>query len=75
MGNISTGGKKLKEILEKRYHENFEALHVGTQPHRNYFIPFAKGQDAWGRREASQRYVSLNGTWEFDYYKIGRAHV
>lgn len=68
MGNISTGGKKLKEILEKRYHENFEALHVGTQPHRNYFIPFAKGQDAWGRREASQRYVSLNGTWEFDYY-------
>lgn len=38
--------------------------HEGTQPNRAYFIPFAAGQDPVETpREASGRFVLLNGEW------------
>lgn len=38
-------------------YEDPSVLHVGTQPPRAYYIP-----------EGDDRFVSLNGTWEFAYY-------
>ncbi len=50
------------------YHEDPSKLHIGTLPEHCYFIPFAKGQDAFAPRERSQRFELLNGEWEFAYY-------
>ncbi|MCD7806199.1 MAG: DUF4981 domain-containing protein [Lachnospiraceae bacterium] len=57
------------EITEKRYHETFDRIHVGTEDMRNYYIPFAPGEDAFGKRETSSRFRLLSGTWEFCYLK------
>lgn len=50
------------------YHEDAKALHIGTLPDHAYFIPFAKGQDAFALRETSQRFELLNGEWDFAYF-------
>jgi beta-galactosidase len=50
------------------YHENPAALHVGAQPHRSYFVPFAPGEDPFNARETSSRMTLLNGDWEFEGY-------
>ena len=34
-------------------HEDPQKLHIGTLPDHNYYIPFAKGQDAFAVREKS----------------------
>lgn len=51
-----------------KYHESFDTLHIGTEPVRNYFVPFEKGQDAFEEREHSHRFTLLNGEWDFRYY-------
>ena len=35
------------------FHEDPQKLHIGTLPDHAYFIPFAKGQDAFAERETS----------------------
>ena len=50
------------------YHENPEALHIGTlTPHR-YFIPFGKMQNPFESRYDSEFMELLNGDWNFTYY-------
>ena len=50
------------------FHEDPKVLHVNTEPDRNYYIPFAPGEDASKRRELSSRMRSLNGNWSFRFY-------
>lgn len=60
----SVGSPKSKMI----YHENTEALHIGTLDKHCYFIPFSKGQDPFESRENSARFELLNGDWNFKFY-------
>ena len=48
------------------YHENPARLHVGMQPGRNEYTPFAPGENALGDKAASSRRLLLNGTWAFE---------
>ena len=50
------------------FHENPEILHVNTEESRNYYIPFAPGEDAFAGRKSSGRYTDLNGSWDFTFY-------
>lgn len=50
------------------YHEDTHALHIGTLPNHAWFVPFAKGQDPFGRKDESKLVEMLNGEWEFAYY-------
>ncbi len=62
---ISKSGTPKNEMI---YHENPEALHIGTlTPHR-YFIPFGKSQNPFESRYASECMELLNGEWNFTYY-------
>ena len=61
---ISAPGSDKSRMI---YHEDFEALHINTLPKRSYFVPFAKGQNPFEAREASQRLELLNGDWSFKY--------
>lgn len=55
--------------LEK-YYENPKILHVGCEPDRAYYIPFSNENDALTLpREKSDRYINLNGEWNFKYCK------
>ncbi|MCR5250091.1 MAG: DUF4981 domain-containing protein [Lachnospiraceae bacterium] len=66
--NISQLAKEGTARSAMRYHEDPEALHVGTLPEHCYFIPFAKTQDAFSDRESSERFELLNGEWDFTYH-------
>ncbi len=56
-------------MLLADYFQNPAVLHLNTQPHHAYFIPFAKGQTACQiERESSQYFLNLNGDWDFHYY-------
>ncbi len=50
------------------FHEDPELLHVNTCADRNYYVPFAPGQDAFADRTSSSRMELLNGEWSFAYY-------
>ncbi|MBR5090680.1 MAG: glycoside hydrolase family 2, partial [Ruminiclostridium sp.] len=66
--DISLIAKKGSPKSFMTLHEDPEKLHVGTLDDNCYFIPFAKGQDAFAPREQSQRFELLNGDWDFSYY-------
>ena len=51
------------------FHENPEILHVNTEEDRNYYVPFAPGEDAFAGRKASSRLTDLNGEWDFTFYE------
>ena len=52
-----------------RYYEDLRVLHVGAEPNRAYYIPASSRFDATGgSRERSDRFLSLNGDWDFRYY-------
>ena len=56
-------------MLVDNFFENMEILHRGTLPPRTYFIPYMTARDACaGRRDRSNRFVSLNGGWQFRYF-------
>lgn len=71
-------------MIYEKYHENPAILHVGTEPSRNYYIPFsamqskeveqdfAKGQNLpnflMEQKNSSSQLQSLNGNWDFHYY-------
>ncbi len=50
------------------YHENPDALHIGTLPPHCMFTPFKKGADPFAGKECSDRTELLNGDWGFRYY-------
>ncbi|MCQ2462554.1 MAG: DUF4981 domain-containing protein, partial [Clostridia bacterium] len=52
------------------YHKSLAFLHVGTEPHRAYYIPYESEKAALAfRRENSAFFRSLNGEWKFLYNK------
>lgn len=52
-----------------KYYENPEALHIGCEEPRAYFIPFLNEENALGKpREQSKYFQSLNGEWDFGFY-------
>ncbi len=57
-------------MLFPKYYEDASTLHVGTLPPRAYYIPFATAAADAVRedRTVSDRFVLLNGTWDFAYY-------
>ncbi|MBO6157935.1 MAG: DUF4981 domain-containing protein [Firmicutes bacterium] len=53
----------------KKYYEDPQKLHIGTEENRSYYIPFSTPEEALiGDRDMSDRVLSLNGTWGFHYY-------
>ncbi len=53
----------------ERFYADPQILHVGTEPKRSYYIPFAPGQSPFAAtRESSTRFQSLAGEWLFLYY-------
>ena len=52
----------------KRFYRTADTPHVNVCPPRAYFIPFGRTQDASGGRETSERFTSLNGTWDFRWF-------
>ena len=48
-----------------RFHEDNHKLHIGTMPKRSYYVPASSMSLATGKREESDRFISLNGEWEF----------
>lgn len=67
--NLSTISRPDSNKSKLIYHENLEVFHVNTLPDHAYFIPFAKGQDPFSKREESNRFELLNGIWDFKYYE------
>lgn len=54
----------------ENYYEDPGTLHVNTKPDRSYFIPHANENSALrNEREDSHCFQSLNGRWQFSYYK------
>lgn len=51
-----------------KYYENPEILHLGCEPPRAYFIPFAAEEQADLRRENSPYFTSLCGQWNFHFF-------
>ncbi|WP_303972003.1 glycoside hydrolase family 2 TIM barrel-domain containing protein [Streptococcus merionis] len=57
-------------LLETYFHQDMTTFHVNTLPRRQYYIPFSNqesAQQAQSRQE-SDRFVDLNGSWEFAYF-------
>jgi beta-galactosidase len=53
----------------EKYYENPSVLHVGTEENRAYYIPFSDRKTALEcSREQSDRFISLCGEWNFEYY-------
>ena len=57
-----------EEMIQYRYHESYGDIHMNMEPPRNYYIPFSRGEDAFGKREESSRFHLLNGEWSFWYF-------
>ncbi|MCT6810851.1 MAG: beta-galactosidase, partial [Bifidobacterium sp.] len=52
-----------------RYYEDPATLHVGTEPNRAYCVPAGAPMDTRGDlRRRSDRYLDLDGDWDFRYY-------
>lgn len=56
----------------QKYYEDPNTLHLGTMPHRAYYIPFEAGKSAGEiletAREDSKKVTMLSGDWKFHYY-------
>ncbi len=52
-------------MTPERYHRQPQALHVGAEAPRAYFIPFSADQAGGTNREDSDRFTLLNGEWLF----------
>ena len=50
--------------------EEADILHIGREENRAYFIPYSTLESAFDNiRELSEKYISLDGVWDFKYYK------
>ena len=57
-------------IFKANYHQDPSTLHVGCEAPRAYFIPYQNEKTAMsGNRNASHRFVTLCGDWDFTFYK------
>ncbi|MBE6651378.1 MAG: DUF4981 domain-containing protein [Ruminococcaceae bacterium] len=58
-------------MIVPNYFENAEVIGVNTQPYRAYYVPFSDKNAAMliGDREASDRFILLNGDWDFKFFK------
>ncbi len=54
--------------MVKRYHRMLEALHVGCEEPRAYFVPFESREKAELSRENSAFLTLLNGEWDFAFF-------
>ncbi len=55
--------------MRLNYHVSTDVLHVGCQEPRAYYIPYSSISSGGGQdRAASDRFVSLCGTWDFRFY-------
>lgn len=63
--NISKPGSAKSFMI---YHEDAQALHIGTLANHCYFIPFSVEQNPFENREKSECFELLNGQWDFNYY-------
>ncbi len=61
--------KLLEDIKKEKYFENPKLLHVNAVEPHAYFIPFERGAESFEDRELSKRFISLDGEWDFKYYK------
>lgn len=56
-------------MIVPKHYENLKVLHENTMPNRAYYVPASKRLDNLTEcREASDRFVLLNGNWKFRYY-------
>ena len=56
--------------MKLNFHKTLETLHVGCEQPRAYYIPFSVDMaGVCPQRDASDRFVSLCGEWDFRYYK------
>lgn len=56
-------------MIVPRHYENLKVLHENTMPDRSYYIPAGKRMDNLvEHREESDRFMLLNGNWDFRYY-------
>lgn len=56
--------------FDKKYWENPEVLHVGCEESRAYYVPYATTESAFiNIREQSEKFSSLDGVWEFKYFR------
>ena len=60
-------------MLFENYFETLGVLHLNTEPNRAYYIPDAEGAEPFCCREKSERFLLLNGEWDFRYYENVRA--
>jgi hypothetical protein len=57
-------------MIFKPYHKSLEALHIGTEKPRAYFIPYDNLQAALsGDRNSSYYLTNLCGQWSFKYFE------
>ncbi len=55
--------------LDFTYHKTLSLLKKGCEDYRSYFIPYhSEAAAATGNRNASERFVTLCGEWDFRYY-------
>ena len=56
-------------IFDKKYWEIPDTLHIGREENRAYFIPYATVDSAFDNiRELSEKFIGLDGVWDFKYY-------
>ncbi len=54
----------------RAYHKELEALHIGCEAPRAYYIPYKSAEAALaGERKDSEYYTDLCGKWNFKFYK------
>lgn len=57
-------------MIIPKYYEDLHTLHVNTMPNRAYYIPASESMDTVGeKRRNSDRFILLNGNWQFRYYE------
>lgn len=55
--------------MDFEYHKSQKYLHIGCEEPRAYYIPYASESAALdGKRETSDRFISLCGEWNFRYF-------
>ena len=56
-------------MLSLNYHRQLDALHIGCEEPRAYFIPYQDEKSAVNDiREKSNRLTSLCGDWKFKFF-------
>ncbi len=58
-----------KDKMVLKYYQDPKAFRVNLEPSRSYYVPFGSSEAAMTKlREDSDRFISLNGKWNFAFY-------